>query len=80
MATASASSAEQLPREQAWVIQKPSVGHYTPDCLRLEERPQRPLEEGEIRVGTVYLSLDPSYLTQLRLGDAAYVVPSTSAT
>ncbi|KND39095.1 hypothetical protein IQ64_37390 [Streptomyces stelliscabiei] len=64
-----------MPREQAWVIQKPSVGHYTPDCLRLEERPQRPLEEGEIRVGTVYLSLDPSYLTQLRLGDAAYVVP-----
>jgi NADPH-dependent curcumin reductase CurA len=70
VATALASSAEQ-----AWIIQKPSVGRYAPDCLRLTERDRRPLDEGEIRVRTVYLSLDPSYLTQLRLGDAAYVVP-----
>lgn len=51
----------------AWVIQKPSVGRYTPDVLALEERPLALPEEGELQVRTLQLSLDPSNLMWLKL-------------
>jgi NADPH-dependent curcumin reductase CurA len=52
---------------RAWVIQKPSVGRYTPDVLTLEERALPLPEESELRVRTLHLSLDPSNLMWLKL-------------
>ncbi len=51
----------------AWIIQKPSVGRYTRDVLRLEERPLPKTPEGSVLVRAVYLSLDPSNLMWLKL-------------
>ncbi len=54
-------------RDQAWVIQKPSVGAYRADVLKLEPRPAPDPGEGELLVRTLYLSLDPSNLMWLKL-------------
>ena len=51
----------------AWIIQKPSVGRYTPDVLKLEDRPVDDPSDGELQVRTLYLSLDPSNLMWLKL-------------
>ena len=52
---------------QAWVIQKPSVGRYRPDVLALEDRPLGDPGPGELLVRTLRLSLDPSNLMWLKL-------------
>ncbi len=54
-------------QNQAWVIQKPSVGRYRPDVLRLEQRQVPAPAEGELLVRTLYISLDPSNLVWLKL-------------
>ena len=51
----------------AWVIQKPSVGAYNPDVLKLESRPLPAPQEGELLVRTLMISLDPSNLVWLKL-------------
>jgi hypothetical protein len=54
-------------QDPAWIIRKPSVGRYTVDVLGLEDRPLDEPAEGELRVRTIYLSLDPSNLMWLKL-------------
>ncbi len=54
-------------QDRAWVIEKASVGRYRPDVLALRERPLAELAEGELRVRTLLLSLDPSNLVWLKL-------------
>ena len=44
----------------AWVIQKPAVGPFTPDVLKLEDRPIATLQAGEVRLKVLVISLDPS--------------------
>ena len=51
----------------AWVIQKPSVGAYRADVLKLEPHPEPAPRNGELLVRTLYLSLDPSNLMWLKL-------------
>ena len=55
------------PPSHAWVIQKPSVGAYRADVLKLEARPEPEPGTGELLVRTLYLSLDPSNLMWLKL-------------
>jgi len=51
----------------SWVIRRPAGGRYQPDVLGLEERPVGEPGPEEVRVRTLYLSLDPSNLVSLRL-------------
>jgi len=51
----------------AWIIVKPSIGKFTADCLSLESREVPALEQGEVRVRPIYLSLDPSNRNALTL-------------
>ena len=51
----------------AWVIQKPSMGRYRPDVLALRHRELAELQDGELLVRPLLLSLDPSNLVWLKL-------------
>lgn len=62
------------------VITKPALGRYSADCLRLEERKPVPLEPGEVRLRTIYLSLDPTNRNWLKLGNATTVVDKVDVT
>lgn len=65
---------------QSWVLRKRPVGEIKEGDLELVETPLAPLEEGQVRVRTVYLSLDPtnriwmsdmdSYLPPVQIGEA----------
>ncbi|MEM0985035.1 MAG: NADP-dependent oxidoreductase [Pseudomonadota bacterium] len=62
-----------------WVLKKRPVGDVAEGDLELETRPMAPLEDGQVRVKTVYLSLDPTnriwmsdmdaYLPPVQLGE-----------
>lgn len=52
---------------KSWVITKPAIGRYKADVLRLENLPPAPLKNGEVRIRTLYMSLDPSNLMWLKL-------------
>ena len=54
-------------KNSAWVIQKPSVGPYKADVLALEDRPLSPLQENQVQLKSLFLSLDPSNLMWLKL-------------
>ncbi len=45
---------------RTWFLKKRPVGNVAEGDLELVERPLAPLGEGEVRVRTVYLSLDPT--------------------
>ena len=45
---------------QLWVLKKRPVGDLAEGDLELVERPLDPLKDGEVRVRTIYLSLDPT--------------------
>ena len=65
---------------QLWVLKKRPVGDLAEGDLELVERALVPLKEGEVRVRTIYLSLDPTnriwmsdvdaYLPPVGIGDA----------
>lgn len=59
----------------AWVINYPSRGEYNPDCLRLEERAMRALENNEILVKTFLISLDPTSRNWLKLEPSSTFLP-----
>ncbi len=66
-------------KNQTWVLRHRPVGEVKPGDLELVETPLAPLSEGQVRVRTVYLSLDPtnriwmsdmdSYLPPVGIGD-----------
>lgn len=58
----------------AWVIRAPSVGEYKPGCLAIEERTLPPMRQGDLKLRTLFVSLDPTYLGWLRLKES-YIVP-----
>lgn len=60
---------------RAWIVDHASRGKYHPDCLRLENRALPPLEEGSVRLRTVYLSLDPTSRNWLKLDPAQTYLP-----
>tara|TARA_R110002020_G_scaffold65413_6_gene172790 strand:- start:114 stop:1202 length:1089 start_codon:yes stop_codon:yes gene_type:complete len=49
------------------VISRAATGTYTPDVLRLEQRPLRALESGELLIEVLHLSLDPTNRNWLKL-------------
>jgi NADPH-dependent curcumin reductase CurA len=59
---------------RAWVIEKASEGHYHTDSLRMEE-PVPGLAPGEVRLRTVYLSLDPTSRNWLKLDPVSTYLP-----
>jgi NADPH-dependent curcumin reductase CurA len=59
----------------AWVISKPNRGGYNSDCLHWEEREVSPLNEGEVLVRTLLLSLDPTSLNWLKLDPSYTFLP-----
>lgn len=56
------------------VLQQRPSGMPTPECFRLEETPDEALGEGEVRLKTLYLSLDPYMRGRMSEG-ASYVEP-----
>jgi NADPH-dependent curcumin reductase len=59
----------------AWVIAKPSLGRYSPDCLISQNREIPPLQRGEVLLRTVYLSLDPTNRNWLKLESSSAYLP-----
>ena len=65
--------------QKRWVLQRRPLGEVKPEDLAFIEEPIRDLEDGEVLVRTVYLSLDPTnriwmsdqdqYLPPVQLGD-----------
>ncbi len=47
-------------QNQSWVLRKRPVGDVAPGDLELVETPLAPLKDDEVRVRTIYLSLDPT--------------------
>lgn len=60
---------------KGWVIVKPSLGEYKTDCLRFEERSVDGLENGEVLVRTLLMSLDPTSRNWLKLDPVSTFVP-----
>ncbi|HET9692768.1 MAG TPA: NADP-dependent oxidoreductase [Steroidobacteraceae bacterium] len=56
------------------VLQQRPEGLPTPACFRIEDVPDRPLAEGEVRLATLYLSLDPYMRGRMSEGPS-YVEP-----
>lgn len=64
---------------RTWILKSRPVGDVAPGDLELREMPLAPLQPGEVRVKTIYLSLDPTnriwmsdmdaYLPPVGLGD-----------
>lgn len=54
-------------KNAAWVIDHPSRGEYRSDCLRWEERDVRPLQDEEVLIKTLLISLDPTSRNWLKL-------------
>lgn len=52
---------------EALVIQYASRGEYKPDCLSLEQRDVPPLQDGEVLVRPLLLSIDPTSRNWLKL-------------
>jgi NADPH-dependent curcumin reductase CurA len=52
---------------EALIIQYPSTGAYSPDCLKLEQREVPELREGEVLVRPLLLSIDPTSRNWLKL-------------
>lgn len=65
---------------KVWILKSRPVGDIVEGDLELVERPLEPLKDGEVRVRTIYLSLDPTnriwmsdmdaYLPPVGIGDA----------
>lgn len=47
-------------RNRIWVLRKRPLGDVAEDDLELVEQPLPPLDEGDVRARTIYLSLDPT--------------------
>jgi len=62
-------------KNHAWIIAKPSHGNYAPDCLRWEERAIPELEDGQFRVKTSLLSIDPTTRHWLLLDPEKSFIP-----
>jgi NADPH-dependent curcumin reductase CurA len=62
-------------RNHAWIIEKPSRGRYTPDCLRWEERDVPSLADGEVLVRTELISIDPTTRNWLLLEPEKMMIP-----
>jgi len=58
---------------EAWTIVKPSLGEYSPDCLKLETRSVIEPAEGQVLLETIYLSLDPTSRNWLKLAPSSNV-------
>ena len=58
-----------------WVIAKASRGEYTTDALRWETRPLPHLQNGQLLLRTVYLSLDPTLRNWLKLEAHSSPIP-----
>lgn len=62
-------------KNHAWIIAKPSRGHYTPDCLRWETRERPTLPDGQVLVRTHLLSIDPATRNWLLLDPDKMYIP-----
>ena len=68
-----------MPVNRQWILRKRPVGDIAPGDLDFVETPIRPLEEGEVLIRNIYLSLDPTnriwmsdqdqYLPPVEIGD-----------
>lgn len=59
----------------AWIIDRPSLGEYSPDCLRWERRASARPKEGEVLVKTFLISLDPTSRNWLKLEKSSAYLP-----
>jgi NADPH-dependent curcumin reductase len=59
----------------AWVIAKPSLGRYAPDCLISQQREVPQLQPGQVLLRTIYLSLDPTSRNWLKLDPSSAYLP-----
>jgi NADPH-dependent curcumin reductase CurA len=64
-----------LTRNKAWVIARPSLGRYSPDCFRMEEREIAPLQQEEVLLRTLLLSVDPTTRNWLKLDPKLTYLP-----
>jgi len=62
-------------RNRAWIVERPVVGEYSPDCLRLAERPVPEPGDGEVLVRTLLVSIDPTTRNWLTLDPAKQFIP-----
>ena len=60
---------------EAWIIDRPSLGEYSPDCLRWEHRASTRPNEGEVLVKTLLISLDPTSRNWLKLEKSSAYLP-----
>ena len=58
-----------------WLVERPVVGEYSPDCLRLVERPIPEPRDGEVLVRTRLVSIDPTTRNWLTLDPAKQYLP-----
>ena len=68
-----------MPVNRQWILKKRPVGDIAPGDLEFVERPLRDLEQGELLIRNIYLSLDPTnriwmsdqdqYLPPVEVGD-----------
>jgi NADPH-dependent curcumin reductase CurA len=60
-------------KNEAWIIQHASLGQYSPDCLKLEDREIGRPGNGELLLRTILLSLDPTSRNWLKLRPSSNV-------
>ena len=47
-------------KNRIWILKNRPHGNLSPGDLEFEEHPLKPLDDGEVRIRTIYLSLDPT--------------------
>jgi len=67
--------AHETYRNKGWIVAKPVVGTYQPECLQWRETPIPEISDGEVLVRTLLLSLDPTSRNWLTLDPRKQYVP-----
>lgn len=63
------------PVNRVWVVERPVVGEYSPDCLRFVELPVPEPADGDVVVRTRLVSIDPTTRNWLTLDPAKQYIP-----
>jgi len=62
-------------RNRTWIVERPVVGEYSPDVLRLIEQDMPVPGDGEVLVRTLLASIDPTTRNWLTLDPAKQFIP-----